>query len=121
MLAGDPAADTPARGSEWVSGLRHEHRERSRALEAKLATAADGTDGLIRPNRLLGALQKRLVPDALDIAFTATGPVLLDVLVTPEAVSSDATLGCGTRGQSLSRSVSAWPNRRPMTFERATP
>lgn len=59
---------TPVAGAGWVSSLRARHVERSLKQQAGLATAVDGSDGLMHPNRLLAGIQKRLSNDALVIA-----------------------------------------------------
>ena len=53
---------------DWAAGLRKRHLERARKLRETMATAPDGSDGRMHPNRLLSALQQKLPPDAIVVA-----------------------------------------------------
>src|SRR5438094_715285 len=52
----------------WTAGLRKRHLERAAKLRETMASAPDGSDGRMHPNRLLAALQAKLPPDAIVVA-----------------------------------------------------
>lgn len=49
----------------WIDGLREGHRARTRTFRDGLRSAPDGSDGRMHPNRLVGAIQDALGPDAI--------------------------------------------------------
>ncbi len=57
----------PAVDGEWIAGLRQGHDRRSAKLRATLDSAPSGSDGLMHPNRLIGALRSRLDDNAIVI------------------------------------------------------
>ena len=67
MLA--QAGDRPnACDRAWAADLRRQHLARADKLVTSLAQAAPGSDGLMHPNRLIGALRDALPDDAVVIA-----------------------------------------------------
>ncbi|MEJ2866643.1 thiamine pyrophosphate-binding protein [Actinomycetospora sp. OC33-EN08] len=53
----------------WRDGLKDKHRTRAEEYRKALATTANGSDGLIHPNRIFGALDA-LDGDAVDLGNT---------------------------------------------------
>ncbi|MCC6247402.1 MAG: thiamine pyrophosphate-binding protein [Rubrivivax sp.] len=53
---------------DWQQRLRRGHAERSSQLAASMATAPDGADGFMHPNRLLHEVQRAIGNDATVIA-----------------------------------------------------
>jgi len=63
------AGDRPSSADRgWTAGLRKRHLERAAKLRETMASAPDGSDGRMHPNRLLAALQAKLPPDAIVVA-----------------------------------------------------
>jgi acetolactate synthase-1/2/3 large subunit len=63
------AGDRPSSADRsWTAGLRKRHVERAAKLRETMASAPDGNDGRMHPNRLLAALQAKLPPDAIVVA-----------------------------------------------------
>ena len=72
----------------WATKLRKSHEERVAKLRGSMATAAEGSDGRLHPNKVLAAIQDRLGDDAIVIndggdflAFGRVGlsaPAMLD-------------------------------------------
>ncbi len=66
---------------DWAARLRADHVARSEKLKHAMASAEPGSDGRMHPNRLLGAIQNQLEPDAIVITdggdFLAFGRVAL--------------------------------------------
>lgn len=58
----------PATDRAWAAGLRDKHLSRAAGLARSLASAAPGSDGLMHPNRLIGALRAALPRDAVVVA-----------------------------------------------------
>jgi acetolactate synthase I/II/III large subunit len=54
--------------TEWRDGLREKHLKRSAEYRAGLSEAKPGSDGLIHPNRIFGALDALELDDAVVIA-----------------------------------------------------
>ncbi len=54
-----------SRDRAWLDGLRDAHAERIARLRHAMATAPNGADGRIHPNRLLAAIQASLSRDAI--------------------------------------------------------
>jgi acetolactate synthase I/II/III large subunit len=52
----------------WAAGVREQHLARAEKLQASMASAPSGSDGLMHPNRLLSALRAALPEDAVVIA-----------------------------------------------------
>jgi len=65
---------TPKIDPSWISDLRTKHRDRAAKFRETMATAPNGSDGGIHPNRLLSALQNRL--DNKSIVITDGGDLL---------------------------------------------
>jgi acetolactate synthase I/II/III large subunit len=63
--AGDRA---PSVDREWAAALRKRHLQRAATLREAMASAPDGSDGRMHPNRLLAALQAKLPRDAVVVA-----------------------------------------------------
>ncbi len=51
----------------WATKLRKSHEERVTKLRGSMATAAEGSDGRLHPNKVLAAIQDRLGDDAIVI------------------------------------------------------
>ncbi len=58
----------PATDRAWAAETRRQHEARAEKLVAGLAHATPGTDGLMHPNRLVGALRDALPADAVVVA-----------------------------------------------------
>jgi acetolactate synthase I/II/III large subunit len=58
----------PKTNRMWADNMRAQHLSRSEKLQASMATAEPGSDGLMHPNRLLAALRSTLPADAVVIA-----------------------------------------------------
>lgn len=65
QAAGDRA---PATDTEWISGLRTQHAQRSAKLAVSMKDAPDGSDGRMHPNKALAALRDALPADAVVVA-----------------------------------------------------
>lgn len=73
---------------DWAASLRKSHEERAAKLRVTMASAPEGGDGRLHPNKVLAAIQDRLGDDAIVItdggdflAFARVGlsaPVMLD-------------------------------------------
>lgn len=63
--AGDRAS---AADRTWAAEMRHQHLDRAEKLLGSMASAAQGADGLMHPNRLLVALREALPADVVVIA-----------------------------------------------------
>ena len=55
----------PAVDGEWMERLRRGHRERADRLRREMAAAPAGSDGLMHPLRLVGALREALDDDSI--------------------------------------------------------
>jgi acetolactate synthase I/II/III large subunit len=67
MLAA--AADrSPAIDRAWAAETRRQHLARADKLVASMASAPEGSDGLMHPNRLVAALREALPADAVVVA-----------------------------------------------------
>jgi acetolactate synthase-1/2/3 large subunit len=55
----------PALDRAWTERLRAGHADRARKLHQSMATAPNGSDGRLHPNRVLAELQDALGPDAI--------------------------------------------------------
>ncbi len=64
-LAGDRA---PAVDRDWAASLRSQHVGRAEKFARSLANAPAGSDGLMHPNKVLGALREQLPADAIVVA-----------------------------------------------------
>jgi acetolactate synthase-1/2/3 large subunit len=67
-LAAALARPSNALDTAWTGALRAEHERRAARHAEALATAANGRDGHIHPNRIFAALREQLAPDAITIA-----------------------------------------------------
>jgi acetolactate synthase-1/2/3 large subunit len=65
QAVGEPA---PGLDRAWAGALRAEHDKRAAKHVQAMATAANGADGHIHPNRIFAALRGQLAPDAITIA-----------------------------------------------------
>ena len=65
QAVGEPA---PSLDRAWAGALRVEHEKRAAKHVQAMATAANGADGHIHPNRIFAALRGQLAPDAITIA-----------------------------------------------------
>lgn len=54
--------------THWASELRRRHSERAARLAETMATAADGSDGRMHPNRVLAEVQRAIGNDAVLVA-----------------------------------------------------
>jgi acetolactate synthase I/II/III large subunit len=66
-LADGAQGRTSSVDREWSQRLRDGHVERAGKLAKLMAEAPNGKDGRMHPNRLLGALQAKLAPDAITV------------------------------------------------------
>ena len=64
-LAGDR---TPMTDRAWAKSVREQHVTRADKLQASMASAKPGSDGLMHPNRLLSSLRAALPADAVVVA-----------------------------------------------------
>jgi acetolactate synthase I/II/III large subunit len=67
-LADTLGQPSPALDRAWAGSLRAEHERRAAKHRAAMASAANGPDGHIHPNRIFAALRGLLTPDAITIA-----------------------------------------------------
>lgn len=61
------AAGSFLRDRDWLDGMRRRHKERAAQFRQALASAPDGSDGRMHPNRLLAALQDKIGANAIAI------------------------------------------------------
>ncbi len=61
----------PATDASWVEKLKSENRRRREGLQQTMRDAEPGSDGLMHPLRLMGAVQDALAPDAIIVTLTA--------------------------------------------------
>ena len=52
---------------EWAAKLRSSHEERAARLRRSMASAAEGSDGRLHPNKVLAAIQAKIGGDAIVI------------------------------------------------------
>jgi acetolactate synthase-1/2/3 large subunit len=67
-LAAALGRPSPALDTAWTAALRAEHLKRAGRHAEAMATAANGKDGHIHPNRIFAALRQVLAPDAITVA-----------------------------------------------------
>jgi acetolactate synthase I/II/III large subunit len=67
-LAGALGAPAATLDAAWAAALRAEHVRRAAKHAESMASAPNGKDGHIHPNRIFAALRKLLAPDAITIA-----------------------------------------------------
>ncbi|MFN3495074.1 MAG: thiamine pyrophosphate-binding protein [Hydrogenophaga sp.] len=58
----------PASDASWLAGLREQHQQRSAKLAQSMASAPNGSDGRMHPNRVLAALREALPANAVVVA-----------------------------------------------------
>jgi acetolactate synthase I/II/III large subunit len=61
-------ARTPATDRKWAAEMRSQHLARAEKLTISMASAPNGKDGLMHPNRLVSALRDALPADAVVVA-----------------------------------------------------
>lgn len=78
----------------WLARLRKKHLERTAKRDANLAAAEPDGDGRMSPNRLLGALRRRIDPDAVVIADGGDFLSFARVALSPRTYLDPGPLGC---------------------------
>ena len=78
----------------WLTTTRQKHEERASKLRKSMLTAANGSDGRIHPNRLLGELQLQLDPDAVVIADGGDFLSFARVGLSASTYLDPGSLGC---------------------------
>ena len=98
---------------EWTHRMRGQHDERVRRLRESMSSAPPGRDGRMHPNRVLGAIQRKL--DATSVVVADGGDFLsfARVALTPRTYLDPGPLGCIGVGTSFGIAASlAYPDRR---------
>jgi acetolactate synthase I/II/III large subunit len=86
--------ETGVEKRDWVADLRSEHVTRTDRLASALLSAQADEKGLMHPNRLLGALRKRIDPDAVVIADGGDFLSFARVALSPKTYLDPGPLGC---------------------------
>lgn len=81
-------------GRDWVVGLHEAHVDRTATLSVALLTAPSDESGRMHPNRLLGAVRKRVDPDAVVIADGGDFLSFARVALNPKTYLDPGPLGC---------------------------
>ena len=98
---------------DWVNGLRMRHEERAKKLRQCMRNAANGSDGRIHPNRLLGALQDQLAHNAIVIADGGDFLSFTRVGLPASTYLDPGSLGCIGIGTPFGVAASlAFPDRQ---------
>jgi acetolactate synthase-1/2/3 large subunit len=84
----------PSVDAEWTQTLRSRHRERVEAYAAALATAPNGSDGRMHPNRVFAALRTTLSPDAIAVADGGDALSFARLGLTSRTYLDSGTFGC---------------------------
>ena len=90
------AADSmkPHADSEWLKGLRQQHLARADKLKLSMAQAANGSDGLMHPNKVLAAVQDVLPQHAVVVADGGDFLSFARVGLQSDAYFDPGPLGC---------------------------
>jgi acetolactate synthase-1/2/3 large subunit len=78
----------------WAAELRRKHGERAARLANSLATAADGNDGQMHPNRVLAEVQRAIGDDAVLVADGGDFLSFTRVGMPCSAYLDPGSLGC---------------------------
>ena len=80
--------------THWASELRRRHSERAARLANSMATAADGNDGRMHPNRVLAEVQRAIGDDAVLVADGGDFLSFTRVGMPCSAYLDPGSLGC---------------------------
>ena len=84
----------PHADSEWLKGLRQQHLARADKLKLSMAQAANGSDGLMHPNKVLAAVQDVLPQHAVVVADGGDFLSFARVGLQSDAYLVPGPLGC---------------------------
>ena len=84
----------PHADSEWLKGLRQQHLARADKLKLSMAQAANGSDGLMHPNKVLAAVQDVLPQHAVVVADGGDFLSFARVGLQSDAYLDPGPLGC---------------------------
>lgn len=84
----------PAADRAWLAATRQKHEERAAKLRQSMLGAANGSDGRIHPNRLLGELQQQIDTDAVVIADGGDFLSFARVGLSASTYLDPGSLGC---------------------------
>ncbi|MFO1399258.1 MAG: thiamine pyrophosphate-binding protein [Burkholderiales bacterium] len=84
----------PATDRSWVEGLRARHVERVSRRRVAMASAPDGRDGRIHPDRLLAAIQDVLRSDSIVVADGGDALAFARVGLSSSGYLDPGSLGC---------------------------
>jgi acetolactate synthase-1/2/3 large subunit len=78
----------------WAAQLRGAHEERARKLQQSMASAPNGTDGRLHPNKVLSALQEAVGHDAVVITDGGDFLSFARVGLSAKAMLDPGPFGC---------------------------
>jgi acetolactate synthase-1/2/3 large subunit len=84
----------PQSDSDWLKGLRQQHLARADKLKLSMAQAANGSDGLMHPNKVLAAVQDVLPQHAVVVADGGDFLSFARVGLQSDAYLDPGPLGC---------------------------
>ncbi|MGU3537924.1 thiamine pyrophosphate-binding protein [Methylobacterium sp. A54F] len=84
----------PATDRAWAAALRDGHRERSAKLRTVLASAPDGADGHMHPNRVVGAIQEAVGARAIVVTDGGDFLSFARVGLAAETMLDPGPFGC---------------------------
>ncbi|PZC47999.1 MAG: acetolactate synthase-1/2/3 large subunit [Chloroflexi bacterium] len=112
-ILADGQARFPATDAEWVEKLKAENTERRERLRQTMRDAESGSDGLMHPLRLMGAIQDALAPDAIVIADGGDTLSFARIGLSGEKYLDPGALGCLGVGVPFGIAASlAYPDRQ---------
>ncbi len=84
----------PHADSDWLKGLRQQHLARADKLKFSMAQAANGSDGLMHPNKVLAAVQDVLPQHSVVVADGGDFLSFARVGLQSDAYLDPGPLGC---------------------------
>lgn len=111
-LLGAARGRTPSVDRAWCAEMRRKHVERAQAYGTKLASAPNGADGRIHPNRIFAAIRECVPADAIAIADGGDLLSFARLGLTQRTYLDSGTFGCLGVGVPFAIAASlAYPDR----------